>query len=128
MPKMQKGNKMRKITRKGIIRKLDTLAKEKIFERDGRRCVTCGDYATDPGHLFTRRGYSTRWNLINIFPQCRACNIRHEQDPYPLMEYFRNRFGQKIYDDLHTKAKTVHKGAWKTWELEELYNQLNDKL
>src|SRR3990167_10596512 len=111
---------MRKITIKGLVRRLDKAVKEKVFERDGRDCATCGDYATDPGHLFTRRWYSTRWDPMNIFPQCRACNMRHEQDPYPLMNYFIERFGKKALDDLHKKSKNVHKGPWKTWELEEI--------
>jgi len=118
---------MRKTTRKGFIRKLDALVKELVFKRDGSICVTCGGEATDPGHLFTRRWYSTRWDLKNIYPQCRACNMRHEQDPYPLINYFIELWGRQALEDLHKLAKTPHKGPWKVWELEGLFEELKNK-
>jgi len=113
---------MRKITRKGIVRKLDALLKEIVVARDGK-CVCCGTtQSLTPGHLFSRVAYSTRWDLNNVFAQCLSCNLRHEYDPYPLTSYFINKFGQSAYDKLHRFYVTPVK--YKTYELEELYDRM----
>jgi 5-methylcytosine-specific restriction endonuclease McrA len=114
---------MRKITRKGLIRKLDKVIKDIVIARDNRQCVCCWD-RTDltPGHLFTRQVLRTRWDLDNVFCQCRSCNLRHEYYPFPLTNYYLKNFGQKKYEELHKKfwkPKPV-----KTWELKELLEEL----
>jgi len=118
----------RKVTVKSWVRKLDTLVKMIVLARDSA-CVTCGSRNNlEPGHLFTRAWYSTRWDLENVYTQCHNCNFNHERDPYPLTRYFLGKHGQKKYDELHKVAKTPHKGSWKIWELEELYKQLEKRL
>ena len=91
-------------SRKSLVRECDKAFSDFIRERDGWRCVTCGETDREVlqcGHLFTRAAYSTRWNLDNCFCQCAACNLRNEYDPYPLTAYFLDRFGREKYDELH---------------------------
>lgn len=118
---MTKGTR-RKISRKGWVKKLDALVKEIVIKRDGL-CVVCGTRKNlQPGHLFSRVAYSTRWDLTNVYAQCRSCNFRHEFDPYPLVNYFIEIWGRAKLDTLHRKYVTPRK--FKTFELEELYNEL----
>ncbi len=117
---------MRKITRKGIVRKLDKLVGDIVKARD-KACVTCGSTNNlQPGHLFSRVAYSTRWDLTNVFCQCRNCNLKHEYDPYPLTSFYLSFAGKEKYDALHRKYVTPVK--YKTYELEELYAQLEEQL
>jgi hypothetical protein len=116
---------MRKISRKGWVRKLDALVKEIVIKRD-EMCVCCGTRSNlTPGHLFSRVAYSTRWDLTNVYAQCASCNSRHERDPYPLTNYFIEIWGRKKLDELHFKY--VHPVKYKDFQLEELYNQLKEE-
>lgn len=114
------------------MRKLDALVKEIVIKRD-KACVTCpiwrklldawaGSNELQPGHLFSRVAYSTRWDLNNVFCQCRNCNLRHEYDSFALAKYFKDKFGEEAYDALHYKY--VHPVKFKTYELVELYETL----
>jgi hypothetical protein len=117
---------MRKTTRKGWVRKLDKLVKEIVIKRDGK-CIVCGTTQNlTPGHLFSRVAYSTRWDLDNVYAQCLNCNFRHESDPYPMTEAVKAKqyYPKTFLEDLHRKYVTPVK--YKTFQLEELYNQLND--
>jgi 5-methylcytosine-specific restriction endonuclease McrA len=117
---------MRKITRKGLVRKLDKLVGDIVKQRDGI-CTTCGSHSDlQPGHLFSRVAYSTRWDLMNVYCQCRSCNLRHEYDPYPLTNYFIEIWGRKKLDELHFKY--VHPVKFKDFQLQELYDNLHDTL
>jgi transcription elongation factor Elf1 len=93
-------------SRKSIVKEADYVFSRYIRMRDGK-CVTCGAVANlQCGHLFSRVSYSTRWDEMNAFAQCAACNYRHEYDSVPLTLYFINRFGKEKYESLYTKYKT----------------------
>lgn len=123
----------RKISRKGIIKKLDALVKEIVFQRDGR-CVTCplwkqmkpdfkGGFVMQAGHFITRSSKSIRWDLRNVYQQCRTCNFLHELHPEVMAEYVRSilgdaEFKQLIFDGNQVKPIKIHK-------LVELYENLS---
>ena len=114
--------KKRKPTRKGLVRILDKTMSCLIKKRD-IYCVICGTFENlTNGHVFSRVAYSTRWDFDNCFCQCVGCNLRHEYDPYPLMEYARKILGSKKLELLHKKHRTVKK--YKTYELAELLETL----
>lgn len=99
-------------SRKSLVRELDKAFSDYIRERDGWRCVTCGETDRELlqcGHLFTRAAYSTRWVEANAVCQCSRCNLRNEYDPYPLTTYFLDRFGREKYDELHRLHRTTAK-------------------
>jgi 5-methylcytosine-specific restriction endonuclease McrA len=115
---------MRKISRKGLVKKLDHVVSQIVIARD-KKCVICG--STEKlgcGHLFSRVAFSTRWDLDNCYASCWPCNFRHEYDPYPMMEAVKHF---KLFDvnieALHRKYVTPHK--YTTPQLEELYNELS---
>jgi hypothetical protein len=127
---------MRKISRKGLVRKLDAIVKEIVIARDGR-CIVCGTRSNlTPGHLFSRVAYSTRWDLDNVYAQCLSCNFRHESDPYLMMEAVKYEWEEHEeqefvsvddiddkMEDLHRKYVTPHK--YTTPQLEELFIELS---
>jgi len=116
---------MRKISRKGIVKKLDRIVSQIVILRD-KRCVTCGSRNNlGCGHLFSRIAYSTRWDLDNCFCSCWNCNFSHEYDPYPLMTYAEKRYGKRKLENLHIKYKTAKK--YRNYELEELFDLLKEK-
>lgn len=117
---------MRKITRKGIVRKLDKIVGDIVKARDGK-CIVCECRSTlEPGHLFSRIAYSTRWDLENVYAQCHLCNFRHENDPYPMMDMVERILSKKKVEALHRRYVTPRK--FKTFELEELYETLKHEL
>ena len=114
--------KQRKISRKGLVRKLDKAVSLFVIARD-KFCVTCGSSQNlTAGHLFSRIAYSTRWDFENVFAQCLSCNLRHEYDPYPLTNYYLGRFGKAGYDQLHSRYVTPRK--FKDFELQEMLERL----
>ena len=118
--------KSRKISRKGLVRKLDAIVKQIVIARDGK-CIVCGTTQNlTPGHLFSRVAYSTRWDLDNVYAQCLNCNFRHESDPYPMqraatMIHF-NKGNLTWIEDIHFKY--VHPVKYKDFQLQELLDQL----
>jgi hypothetical protein len=91
---------MRKITRKGLVKALDTIVSLIVRARD-KRCVTCGSTEKlQCGHLITRSKYKVRWNLINCNTQCASCNLSHEYNPHPYTEWFITTKGLQTYKEL----------------------------
>ena len=118
---------MRKITRKGLIRKLDKLAREIILERDSYQCVTCGSRKA-PGwsHVFSRRTYNTRWDLKNGNCQCWPCNFKHVRDQFPYFEWFKKEYGANAFLLLRKKFDEVHR--WTMQDLKDKLEELEDLL
>ncbi len=116
----------RKITRKGLVKKLDKLVFEIVKQRDGK-CVTCGKGNPTPSHLFSRKAYSTRWDLENVHVQCWPCNFKHTaHDSHPFTRYCIKELSLNGYDALHRKFVTVKK--YKDFQLEDLVKMLQEKL
>ena len=112
----------RKISRKGLVKKLDKLVSQIVILRD-KKCVVCNSTnRLGCGHLFTRRYYSTRWDLQNCHAQCWKCNFKHELDPYPFTDFYLTKFGKPSYDALH--ARHVLVSPVKTWQLNILRDEL----
>lgn len=74
---------MRKITRKGLIKRLDTVFSEYIRKKNADSkgyvtCITSGrkfHYSeVDAGHFISRKEMSTRWHEDNVHPQSRYDN------------------------------------------------------
>lgn len=127
---------MRKITRRGWERKLNTILREVVIARDGG-CVTCplwkeykpdyqGSDILQAGHLITRGKGSVKYDLNNVFCQCKTCNYLHESRPEFLTTYAVRKIGRKKYEELVFKGNQSR--PIKTWELEELHNELKKKL
>ena len=126
---------MRKLTRKGLEKKLDTIVKEIVFKRDGD-CVTCpfwkevrpdfvGSVVMQPGHFITRGAHSVKWDLRNVYQQCKTCNFLHEHHPEVLANYVLSVLGEMGFEKLVFDGNKFKKYLMP--ELEELYEDLKTK-
>jgi hypothetical protein len=66
----------RKISRKGLVRKLDKVfsmfIRTRLAKEEQVQCVTCGTVRkhykeVDAGHFVSRRHYATRWNCHKTY-------------------------------------------------------------
>ena len=74
---------MRKVSRKGLVKRLDTVFSEYIRKKNADSkgyvtCITSGrkfHYSeVDAGHFISRKEMSTRWHEDNVHPQSRYDN------------------------------------------------------
>ena len=122
---------MRKISRKGLINKLDRIFSEYIRKRDANKkgickCITCNkEYAwndIDAGHFISRKEMATRWDEQNVAAQCKHCN----RFRYGRQYEFSLQLGKKLSQDLLKKSKEVCKFA--PSDIEELINHYTTKV
>lgn len=132
MPKPVKEEKAKtvpaKTRRKRLVAKLDEITSLYVRLRD-KCCVTCSSTARlQCGHLITRAHYAVRWDTGNCNAQCASCNIIHEFDPHPYINWFIDMFGLAAYQELcrsdvprkWTEAELTEKLA----EIQNLYDAL----
>ena len=114
---------MRKITRKGLIRKLDKITSQLVVARDGK-CFTCGTTQNlTNGHLFTRGLYVVRWDLLNSFCLCAGCHLYWwHKHPIEAAEFTKSKLGVFEYNRLNERAQQIKK--WNEHELEILLEDL----
>ena len=119
----------KKPSRKTLIKNLDKAVSEYIRKRDGQ-CVQCGTQERlTNGHIFTRRYHSTRWDISiygNNHCQCWSHNFSHTYQPYEYYKWYINKFGQKKFDKLYRRHKTVQK--FKNHELQELLDEIKSHI
>lgn len=120
----------KKPTRKGLIKKLDTIFSEYIRRRYAKNeistCVTCGkkDHWKNlqAGHFMSRKHYSTRWDEDNVEVQCMACNVFRYGEQFLFSKYL----GQEKSDELLAKSRESKKFA--DYELQEMIDLYKKKL
>ena len=117
----------KKPSRKTLVRNLDKSVSEYIRNRD-KWCVLCGSTERlGCGHIFTRKNYSTRWDIShdgNCHAQCWSCNYSHGSDQWPYFEWYIDKFGQEKFDELRRRHKTVQK--FKNHDLKELLKEIKN--
>lgn len=93
----------------GLNKQLDSLWSEAVHLRD-KVCRICGDKKGQAHHIFTRKNFSTRWNLENGILLCfnHHKNMAHEK-PLDFFDWLQKQAGQDWIDDLRTKAKKTVK-------------------
>lgn len=120
--KVKKAPKVRKPTRKTLIRKLDEIV-SKIIRKRYKACVVCGSRENiTAGHLFSRSHYSMRWSFENVFPQCLSCNLKHEHNPMPFYNWYMTLYGWEKMRETYARWNQISK--YKDYELETLYEKL----
>lgn len=109
---------MRKITKRGIKKKLDAICSEIVRRVD--KCVRCGkdggDVTLHCAHIFSRKNMSTRWDLDNLVCLCYRCHY-HWAHPYPVFftEWAKIYLGEIKYEALKARATAIKK-----WTLDEM--------
>ena len=89
----------------GLNKQLDSLWSEAVHLRD-KVCRICGDKKGQAHHIFTRKNFSTRWDLENGILLCfnHHKNMAHEK-PLDFFDWLIKEGGQDWIDDLRKKAK-----------------------
>jgi len=108
---------MRKISRKGLVRKLDKVfslyIRKRLAKNDIVECVTCGVKKhwkeVDAGHFCSRRHYSTRWVTHNVHVQCKSCNGFHAGQNYLMGKYIDKTYGEGTADELIKMSRQIKK-------------------
>jgi 5-methylcytosine-specific restriction endonuclease McrA len=70
---------LRKISEKGLTKKLDDIIREKVRERDGNCCVWCGKpvkgFDSQVSHVIPKsRSTFLRWDMMNVKLLCSFCH------------------------------------------------------
>lgn len=116
---------------------LDRLVREIVFIRD-EACVTCPIWleikpethkpspVMTPGHFITRGAKNIRWDLRNVYKQCRTCNYIHEQYPEVMAQYVLKVLGKEGFEKLVADGYKVKVSINETY-LRELYTQLSEE-
>ena len=104
----------RKPTRKGLVKKLDTIFSHFIRMRNANvngyvECVTCGKHDhwknMDCGHFMSRKFMSTRWHEDNCQVQCKSCNVFRYGEQYKYSVWL----GQEKAEKLHQLSRQTLK-------------------
>tara|TARA_R110002020_G_scaffold183274_2_gene379404 strand:+ start:122 stop:529 length:408 start_codon:yes stop_codon:yes gene_type:complete len=109
---------MRKISRKGLVKKLDTIFSVYIRLRKADdlgvvSCYTCGkkDYykKMQCGHFMSRKYYSTRWEELNCQVQCYSCNVMRYGEQYKYGLELQKEYGKNLPEELLTMSRQIVK-------------------
>lgn len=133
MPKYQQPRygeelqKMRKITKRGMVRKLDKIVSEIVRARGS--CAKCRKGAETVtlqcAHIFSRRNMSVRFDLLNCLPLCYACHFYWaHKEPIEFTEFVKEYLGKYYYEQLRIRAKTILK--WTMEDMQTLYTKLQE--
>ncbi len=121
----------RKPTRKGLIKKLDTVFSHYIRLRNANgngyvECVTCGKQdhwkSMDCGHFMSRKYMSTRWHEDNCQVQCKSCNVFRYGEQYKYSLWL----GQEKAEELYMLSKKTLKLM--EYDLLDLINIYEEKV
>ena len=94
----------KKTARQRVVKRLDDITSKYIRERDAK-CVQCQSTENlTNGHVFSRRSYSTRWDISkdgNCHCQCWGCNFKHSKDNYDYFIISDVRYDDYEKDEVH---------------------------
>ena len=78
-----------------------------VRARDKNTCFTCGKFGNQAGHMFPKAlGLNAYFDIRNVHCQCYHCNINLGGNGAIYSHKFREKYGDKEYNDLY---ETVHK-------------------
>lgn len=100
---------VRKITKRGLKRKLDKLVSEIVRARG--KCERCGKRKNlQCCHIFGRTYLNTRWDLLNLLALCPNCHINfsHKQ-PILFTEFVKKHLGEEKYELLKEAHNLIYK-------------------
>ena len=128
----------RKISRKNLIKKLDSVFSEyirrKYADKNGIvKCYTCEKKAywkgqgNQNGHFIRRASRILRWDEDNCRPQCYACNCHRYGQQYIFAQNLNKEFGYDKAAELLQKSRQLIKQAdFELIELIDHYKSLVD--
>lgn len=109
-----------------LIKAADKLWSEKVRERDGYVCQVsgCGKSPAFAHHIFSRRHYSTRWDIENGFTICWGHHKMGHVDHEWLRDQITCKTGLEVFEILKCKAREVMHGKRTEFYLMEVIRGL----
>ena len=104
----------KKLSRKGIVKKLDTVFSRYTRLKDANFsgyciCVTCNKQhhwtKIQAGHFISRKHYSTRWDERNVKPQCYSCNVMQYGQQFKYSQYLGIELSEELFSLGHKIVK-----------------------
>lgn len=129
--------KKRKISRKNLVKKLDTVFSIFIRQRNAideiAECVTCGkkDHwkKLQNGHFMSRKHLITRWDEDNCQVQCAGCNVFRYGEQYKYSVWLDATFGKGTAENLSIKSRgTLKISDFELIDMIEVYKKKIDLL
>ena len=79
-----------------VIRALDAITPKIVKLRDGNQCQRCGSMPKPQGrhwaHVYGRRSFMLRWNLLNSLLLCNGCHRWGHSNPLAFEKWFNKKF------------------------------------
>lgn len=117
---------MRKLSRKGLVRKLDQAFSRKV--RSKARDHLCELCKKEPHsqvfHFITRAKHSVRWDLGNAVASCGGCNMKYEYDQTFIdwvFGWYKRNFGLEAWERLKFDSNKIAK--FSNSDLQEMYER-----
>jgi len=109
--------KVRRISEKGLIAKLDKVFSLFIRQRDSKdgvfKCISCGKpkpyRLADNGHYINRANMTTRYDEVNCNAQCSYCNRFREGNAQGYRKGLIKKYGELAVDILEMKKHNTSK-------------------
>ena len=118
---------MGKMTRKGLVKKLDDLIRKACLIRDDNQCQWCGSKSNlQLSHVRSRKFYETRWELGNVKILCAGCHFRWHENPVEADAWFDGKFPARRQWILELKKRPV--GTWRDSDLLAIKETLERKI
>ena len=123
------------MTRKKLIARLDKVFSQWVRRKDADHrgyveCWTCGKVLpwsrVDAGHFQSRAKFSTRWDEMNVKPQCKGCNGFRSGEQFKFARKLDAVYGEGTAQELETLSNTTRK--YSVEELEALIDVYNRRL
>ena len=118
-----------------IVKDLDRAFSLYVRNRDANldgfvECITCGAVkhwkTVDCGHFMSRSRYSTRWDELNAYAQCKKCNMTNGGEQFIMARRIDEIHGEGMAEAIHIKSMTTVKLA--DFELVEMIEEYRQKL
>jgi hypothetical protein len=96
------------------------------------KCFTCSNVSEwkkmDAGHFISRRHTSTKFDELNVMPQCKGCNIFGQGKQFEFALNLDKIYGEGTAENLLMKSKILCKRDRYDFEMliEEYKNKLNE--
>jgi hypothetical protein len=124
----------KKPSRSKIVQKLDTVFSLYVRTKHSKNgvctCCTCGRKfeikKIQAGHFQSRKHYSTRWDELNVHPQCPKCNVFSQGEQYEYAKFLNRTYGEGTAESLVEKARDLVK--FSQYELEEMIEHYQQEL
>ena len=123
------------MTRKKLIQRLDKVFSQWVRRKDADHrgyveCWTCGKVLpwsrVDAGHFQSRAKFSTRWDEMNVKPQCKGCNGFRSGEQFKFARKLDAVYGDGTAEEIERISNQTRK--YSVEELEALIDVYNRRL